>query len=51
MHKSTQAKAQSANKPISDYFPLRCFLAVFIFARLKAFRSFFVAVKFLNKEV
>ena len=24
-HKDTQAKAQNANKRISDYFPLRCF--------------------------
>ena len=30
-----QAKAQNANKRISDYFPLRCFLgAFFIFVRL-----------------
>ena len=35
MHKDTQAKAQNANKRISDYFPLRCFLgAFFIFVRL-----------------
>ena len=34
-HKDTQAKAQNANKRISDYFPLRCFLrAFFIFVRL-----------------
>ena len=34
-HKNTQAKAQNANKRISDYFPLRCFLkAFFIFVCL-----------------
>ena len=34
-HKDTQAKAQNANKQISDYFPLTCFLgAFFIFVRL-----------------
>ena len=34
-HKETQAKAQNANKRISDYFSLRCFLgAFFIFVRL-----------------
>ena len=34
-HKNTWAKAQNANKRISDYFPLRCFLgAFFIFVRL-----------------
>ena len=34
-HKYTRAKAQNANKRISDYFPLRCFLgAFFIFVRL-----------------
>ena len=33
-HKDTQAKAQNANKRISDYFSLRCFLgAFFIFVR------------------
>ena len=33
-HKETQAKAQNANKRISDYFFLRCFLgAIFIFVR------------------
>ena len=34
-HKDTQAKTQSANEQISDYFPLRYFLrAFFIFVRL-----------------
>ena len=34
-HKDTQAKTQNANKRISDYFPLRCFLgAFFVFIRL-----------------
>ena len=34
-HKDTRVKAQNANKPISDYFPLRCFLgAFFIFISL-----------------
>ena len=34
-HKGTQAQAQNANKQVSDYFPLRCFLgAVFVFVRV-----------------
>ena len=34
-HKDTQAKAQNANKRISYYSPLRCFLgAFFMFVRL-----------------
>ena len=40
-HKDTQAKAKKANKRISDYFPLRCFLgAFFIFVCLQAFCVF-----------
>ena len=40
-HKDTQTKAQNANKRISDYFPLRCFLGpFFIFVRLYAFCAF-----------
>ena len=34
-HKDTRAVAQNANKRISDYFPLRCFLGeFFVFVRL-----------------
>ena len=40
-HKDTQAKTQNANKRISEYFLLRCFLgAFFIFVRLLAFFAF-----------
>ena len=40
-HKDTQATAQNANRRISDYFPLRCFLgAIFIFIGLQAFCAF-----------
>ena len=51
-HKYTRAKAQNANKRISDYFPLRCFLgAFFYFCLLASVLCFFVVTKFLNKEV
>ena len=50
--KTLGQKHKNANKRISDYFPLRCFLgAFFYFYSLASFSVLFVLVKFSNKEV
>ena len=50
-HKDTQTEAKNANKQISDFFSLKCFLrAFFLFVRCTRF-VLFALVKFFNKEV
>ena len=50
--KTLRQKHKNANKRISDYFPLRCFLeAFFYFYLLVSVLGFFVVVKVLNKGV
>ena len=50
--KTLRQKHKNANKRISDYFPLRCFLGAFLyFCSLVSVLCFFVVVKFLNKRV